>query len=316
MIQVSISIVNFNTREHLRRCLGSIQECLQDIRYEVVVVDNNSHDASVSMLKEEFPFVRCIANSENKGATIAKNQSFREMSGDYVLIIDSDIEILAGSIQSLLTFMRQNPAVGIVGPGVAFADGRPQHSCNKSIPTLWSCFLNKFFLFASLRYAFYRSKFAGSYFQKYRTPQECMWLGGMCLLVRREVIGQIGGMDERFFIYYDDTDFCLRAHNKGWKVYYLPSSAVIHHMGKGVGQFKNWLYPKIFESELYFFKKHYGSFQAKLCAFLIQMAVAPRMLCLYPLRLWNRKREYYRQRLDAYGKVWHEAGRYLYGKTN
>jgi len=317
MLDLSISIVNFNTKEPLKQCLKSIQDNIKGLTYEVIVVDNNSKDGSVDMLKDEFAFVKLIVNEENRGAPVAKNQSFREAKGKYVLILDSDIEILPGAIMEMFHFMDMNPEIGILGPRVLFPNHHPQHSCNKSAPNLWSAFINKFLFFSNLRYKFYRSKIGSAYLKRrYSQPEEFVWLGGMCLLVRQEVIQQIGGMDENFFIYLDDTDFCLQTKNAGWKVYYLPSASVIHHMGKGVGQFSNFLYPKIYKGELYFFKKYYGKFQSDICAIFTQIAMIQRMLLVFPLFFLGLKRNYLWKRMQAYWKVFCLAGRHLYGKNN
>jgi len=315
MKDLSISIVNFNTREPLRLCLKSIKENIKGIDYEVIVADNNSKDGSVEMVKSEFSFVKLIINKVNKGATIAKNQIFREARGNYILILDSDIEILPGTVKEMIKFMKENPKIGILGPKIFFPNGRQQHSCNKFAPTLWSVLVNKIFFFADLRYRFYRSKIGDLYLRRrYNRPEEFTWLGGMCLLVRKEVVQQIGGMDENFFIYYDDTDFCLRAKNIGWKIYYLPFVSVIHHMSKGVRQFSNFLYPKIFESELYFFEKHYGKFQSKVCAALIQANMLLRMSFFSFLSLLGK--DYFKKRTKAYWQVFCLAGKYFYEKTH
>jgi hypothetical protein len=311
MVEVSISIVNFNTKGPLKKCLESIKKNIKGIDYEVIVADNNSCDGSVEMLKNEFGFVKLITNKENKGATVAKNQIFKEAKGEYILILDSDVEILPQTVEKMVNFMEKNPETGILGPKVLFPNGRQQHSCNKSIPNLWSSFLNKFLFFANLRYKFYRSKIGDLYLKKrYNRIEEFSWLGGMCLLVRREVINQIGGMDENFFIYYDDTDFCWRAKNMGWKIYYLPSVSVIHHLSKGVRQFSEFLYPKIFESELYFFKKHYGKSHLKVCALFIQMGMILRILISF---LFLFKKNSFKKRIKVYWQVFHLAKKYFYG---
>lgn len=311
---LSISIVNFNTKDYLKKCIESIEKNSKGIDYEVFVADNNSHDSSVEMVKKDFPWVYTIANKENLGATIAKNQTFKLAKGKYVLILDSDIEILPEAIEEMINFMDAHPKVGILGPSVMFPDNKPQHSCNKSVPTLWSAFINKFFFYSSLRYMFYRSKFGCVYIKKrYRKPEEFIWLGGMCLLVRKEVIHQLHGIDETYFIYFDDTDFCLRANNAGWKVYYLPSASVIHHMGKGVGKFSDFLYPKMYESELHFFRKHYGKFKMNICAMFIQISMALRILFVIPLFLLGMKKNL-RTRWRSYWQVFRLSGRKLYGK--
>jgi GT2 family glycosyltransferase len=220
------------------------------------------------------------------------------------LILDSDIEILPTAVLAMTNFMETHPEVGVIGPQVLFPDLKLQHSCNKFAPNLFSVFLNKCFFFANLRYKFYRTKIGNLYLKvRYKWAEEFVWLGGMCLLARMEVIQQLKGMDENFFIYYDDTDFCLRARNAGWRIYYLPQASVIHHLGTGVGKFSIFLFPKIFESELYFFRKHHGRFQEKICAILIQLSMFLRFLISLPLIFLGIKREYFTKRLNTYWQV-------------
>ncbi|MEW6100984.1 MAG: glycosyltransferase family 2 protein [Candidatus Omnitrophota bacterium] len=316
-MDISISIVNFNTREQLRRCISSIKENTQGFEYEIIVVDNNSSDESVSMVRQEFPFVKLIANSENIGAAKAKNQSFEYCSGKYILILDSDIEILPDAINKMFAFAEMHPEIGILGPKVLFPNYRQQHSCNKSAPGIFSCFLNKIFYFSGLRYRFYRTRPGSLYLKmRYARSRECLWLGGMCLLARREVIHRLKGFDENFFIYYDDTDFCFCAKKSGWNVFYLADAAVIHHMGKGARQVGNLLYSKIAASELHFFKKHYGKSKANKCAYFTQVAMVMRIVCLFPFYLLGLKRKYFKTRLKAYRELFRQAGDFIREKTN
>ena len=307
---LSVSIVNFNTQEHLRRCLESIPRNVGCADYEVIVADNASADSSIRLIKDQYPKVKLIENKDNLGATIAKNQTFKIAQGKYILILDSDIEILPGAVSQMVKFLEQNPTVGIVGPSVSFGDNRPQHSCNKTAPTLWASFLNKFFLFARLRYGFYRSRLGGEYIKKrYAKPERFAWLGGMCLLARRDVIQATNGMDENYFIYYDDADFCLMAGKLGWQVWYLPGACVIHHMGKGVGQFKEFLFPKIFASELYFFKKHQGKQAARACAVFVCANMLARIAANLPVFCFNAKAA--RVKYQAYTAVLNTAKAYI-----
>ena len=119
MPKLSISIVNFNTKDYLGKCLESIVKNINKIDYEVIVADNNSHDGSVNMLKKDYPWVYTIANKKNLGAPIAKNQTFKKATGEYILILDSDIEILPGAIEQMLDFMDMNPEIGILGMDVS-----------------------------------------------------------------------------------------------------------------------------------------------------------------------------------------------------
>ncbi len=238
MIDLTISIVNYNARESLRLCLDSIKRNICGLDYEAIVVDNNSGDGSAEMVKDRYPHVKLIADDRNLGAPAAKNQSFRLAKGRYILILDSDIEILPDSVERMLAFLEDDQKSGIVGPRVVFADRRPQHSCNKKRPGYLSLFLNKVFFFSTIRYFFYRSRLGGVYLNlKYRNAEEFSWLGGMCLLARRELIDQLNGIDEDYFIYYDDVDLCLRAKLTGWKVCHNPKATVIHHMSASVGRF-------------------------------------------------------------------------------
>ena len=315
-MDLSISIVNFNTKEPLKKCLESIKNNIQGISYEVIVVDNASSDGSAEMVKQGFPHIKLIANSQNRGATVAKNQSFKIAQGRFILIADSDIEILPGAVSSMVDFMDKTPQAGIVGPRVLFADLSPQHSCNKGFPNLFNAFINNIFFLAHLRYRFYRTTIGKRYVKsRYNRVEEFAWLGGMCLLVRNTIVQQLGGMDENFFIYYDDTEFCLRVKKAGYKIYYLPQAAVIHYWGAGVGKFSAFLFPKIFESELYFFRKHHGRFQKKVCAFFIQLSMLLRFVIAVPLFFLRIKRDYFKQRFSAYGEVLRLAGK-RYGKTD
>ncbi len=134
MLGISVSIVNFNTKDNLRRCLDSIRENIKGISYEIIVADNNSQDGSVQMLAQDYSEVKVIVNKDNLGVTKAKNQTFRTAQGRYILILDSDIEILDNAVNAMYNFMENNPNVGILGPRVLFPDLKPQHSCNKSAP--------------------------------------------------------------------------------------------------------------------------------------------------------------------------------------
>jgi GT2 family glycosyltransferase len=269
------------------------------------------------MLKDEFPFVKIIANKENIGATRAKNQTFKIASGRYVLILDSDIELVQDAISAMFDFMEKNPSVGILGPRVKFPNGYYQHSCNGYPPNIAGSFLDKFLFLANLRYTFYRTRIGSRYLKiMYNRDKEFIWLGGMCLLARREVIQQLGGMDEGFFIYFDDTDFCIRARKAGWKVYYTPSAIAIHHMSRGVKKFSNFIFPKIFKSELYFFNKHYGRFQKVLVAIFIALAMSLRILPAMLLFILGVKKDYLRGKIKAYWSVLIFALKEIYGKTN
>jgi GT2 family glycosyltransferase len=312
MPEISISIVNFNAKDKLKGCLESIRKNISGIDYEVIVVDNASSDGSVEMIKNEFPSFRVIANKDNSGATVAKNLSFKSATGRYILILDSDIELLPGAVSRMLDFMKADSSVGIAGPKVFFPNLKQQHSCNKGFPKPLSVFFNRILFLASIRYRFYRSGLGNIYLKsRYNRQEKFAWLGGMCLLARADLLKSLNGMDERFFIYYDDTDLCLRANKAGFEVYYLPEAQVIHHLSESVGKFSNFLFPKIYESELYFFRKHYGIFGVRICAVIIRVSMCLRLvLSLFAL---TRDKDALRKKRQAYRQVFILAGKGVNG---
>ncbi len=294
MSDISVSIVNYNAKESLRLCLSSLKNNNLKSELEIIVSDNDSIDGSVQMVEQEFPEVKLIKNGQNIGVAKARNQTLRLATGSYILFLDSDVEILPESIESMFLFLEENAQAGVVGPKVFFPNHRIQHSCNTSAPNLFSLFLNKILFFSNIRYFFYKTMIGSLYLGfRFSKVRKCAWLGGMCLFVRREVVDELEGVDEDYFLYYDDVDFCLRARQFGWDVYYLPDCNVIHHLSKGVGRsFNKNLYPKIYESELAFFHKHYGVLGKKIAGMLIIFGMYLRLLVAMPFFLKERVEAY------------------------
>jgi len=225
-MMVSVIIVSFNTSSLLRRCLAELIDHSSDVEMEVFVVDNNSSDDSVAMVESEFPQVTLIANEVNLGFAAANNQAWKESTGDFVLLLNPDAFVRQGAVYNAVKFMEAYPECGVCGGRLVKPDGTLDPSARK-FPT----FLSKFLMLTGLRNKFPRSRiFAGHEFGNFdhNRVMEVDWVPGTFTMYRRKMLEQTGLFDERFYIYYEETDLCQSAKRHGWKVYFLPRSEIIH----------------------------------------------------------------------------------------
>lgn len=231
-IAVSICVVTYNARDYLRDCLLSLRENMQLINFEVIIVDNGSQDGTAEMLLEEFPSACVIHNKDNLGFTRPMNQALRAACGKYLLLLNPDTVILPAALDTLVWFMDSHPTAGICGPKVLNRDGSMQKSCRRGDSRPWAVIT----YFTGLYARFPNSKLFGGYLMNYLDEDEVNEVGGVsgsCMLIRRKVVDQIGYLDERYFAYQEDADYCLQARRAGWEVFYVPSSQLIHYGGQG-----------------------------------------------------------------------------------
>jgi len=243
-LSLSVVIVSFNTRELLRKCLSSIKEKFNDVSYEVIVVDNDSKDGSVEMLRKEFPDVLLIENDCNAGFSRGNNQGIKSATGNYVLIANSDIEIVSNNMKDVLDYMEENPTVGMLGPKIYRPNGDIQTSAT-AFQSLFSVFarqlgLRRLLPTDSVRKLVVKKcgkclgKSVRGYLRVYKEgnePEVVDWVTAAFVLVRAEVFEEVGYWDEDFFMYAEDEDFQLRAHKAGWKAVYYRGFEIIHHVG-------------------------------------------------------------------------------------
>lgn len=232
VLDLSVCIVTRTAKTILYDCLKSIRENTHTVRFEILVVDNDSRDGTVEMLRKEFPDVCVIVNDHNAGFTRPSNQALRACQGKYALLLNNDTLVPPGALDRLVEFMEAHPAVGICGPKVLNRDGTLQKQCRRSFATPWDLFC----YFSGLSTLFPKSRLFGRYLMTYMdgdTLHEADAISGSCMLLRREVMNQIGLLDERFFAYQEDADYCFRAKQAGWKVYYFPGAQIIHYGGMG-----------------------------------------------------------------------------------
>jgi hypothetical protein len=216
----------------LQDCLHSIYKTVNPPLIEVIIVDNHSEDGTLEMLRADFPNARLVVNDQNRGYTRPNNQAMRVSQGRYVLLINPDTLVESNTITELFGFLETHPEVGIVGPKVLNRDGTLQKQCRRSEARPWDAFC----YFSGLsRILPHNKRFAG-YLMTYLDEDlthAAEAVSGSCMLIRREVIEQIGYQDENFFAFQEDTDYCRRARLAGWKIYYYPLAQIIHFAGEG-----------------------------------------------------------------------------------
>jgi hypothetical protein len=280
-VDVSIIIVSWNVRDLLRRCLLSVNSeqlavnskqstVHSSLLTEILIVDNASADGTVAMLRAEFPAVRVIANSENVGFTRGNNQALAAAQGRYLFLLNPDTELRAGALQTLFDYAKAHPRVGIIGPRLFYGDGAPQSS-RRRFPTLATAFLES----TKLQQWFPRHRVLTHYYMDDTSDdatQEVDWINGAAMFVRREVYEQIGGFDERFFMYSEELDWCYRAKQAGWQIVYLPTAQVVHYEGKSSEQVVAARDIHFHSSKIRFFRKYRGALVAEILrAFLLAM---------------------------------------------
>ena len=227
-MDLSVIIVNWNTEALLRNCLRSVYGTIEGLAFEAIVVDNASADGSVAMLKVEFPQVRRIENYENRGFAAANNQAFRAITGRYALLLNSDTVLTEGAVRDLFAFMEEHPEAVMACGQLLNADGSKQNSIAR-FPTIPSLLLN-IPLLETLFPDRYPSKR-----QDYRHPIEVDSCIGACLIVRKSAIDGVGGFDERYFFFFEETDWARTMRQAGGKIYHVPAARIYHLQGKSVG---------------------------------------------------------------------------------
>ncbi len=229
---ISICIVTYKARDFLRECLRSIEDTTRRFQYEVIVVDNGSQDGTIELLEDEFPTVSIVQNEVNAGFTRPMNQALEISIGRYLLQLNPDTEVLLDALDKLAAFMDEHPEVGICGPKVLNRDLTLQKSCRRGESRPLAVLSH----FLGLAKIFPEDKRFGEYHLTYKDEDEIHQVAGVagsCMLIRRDVIDQIGFLDERFFAYQEDADLCFRAREAGWKIFYYPEAQVIHYGGQG-----------------------------------------------------------------------------------
>jgi GT2 family glycosyltransferase len=255
-LDLSVVIVNFNTRDPLRDCLASLRPELAGMDAEVLVVDNASTDGSVTMLAEDFPEVRVLVNPGNAGFSRANNRALRETLGRDVLLLNPDTLVRRGAVGTLIGALHALPAAVAVGPRVLRPDGRLDLACRRSFPTPGVAAAR----LLGLSRLFPRNRRLARYNLTYQDPDQpgeidAGTAAAMCFC--RAPLAAVGFFDEDFFMYGEDLDLCYRLKQRGGRIYYVPSATVVHLKGMASGRQAPAMLREFHRSMWLFYKKHY-----------------------------------------------------------
>lgn len=231
---ISIVIVSRDTRDLLRACLRSIHDYADGLTVETIVVDSDSRDGAVAMVRERFPDVIVLEPGENIGFSRGNNLGIRRATGATVLLLNPDTELTAGALRSMRDALHSDPKIGVVGPLLRYPDGRVQSS-RRRFPTLATALVESTLVqeWWPTHPALARYSMADLPSDR---PHDADWLVGACLLARREVFATAGLLDERLFLYAEEPEWCWRVRRAGWRVRYVPAAEVRHHEGMSTGQ--------------------------------------------------------------------------------
>lgn len=248
---LSVIIVNWNTRDLLLRCLKDLGPALAGLSHEIWCVDNGSQDGSVEAVQSHFPQVKVIANQENLGYAKAVNQAIAKAAGRYILLLNTDASPRGDALYHLFTFLEGHPEAAAAGGQLLNVDGSRQNSI-ANFPSLATELLNKFLL-----QIVFPQRFPGKR-QDYPEPIEVESLVGACLLVRTEAVTKVGSLDEGFFFFLEETDWCYRMRQAGYKIYYVPHAKITHLQGASTRGLEAEAKIEYHRARFRFFQKHRG----------------------------------------------------------
>ena len=256
MVTVSVIVVSWNTRDLLERCLSSVYATAGKLDLQVVVIDNGSSDGTLEMIASRFSQVVLIASERNLGFARANNLGIDRAVGDYLLLLNADAELIGSALSDLVAYAEEDRRAGIVGPKLLNPDGTVQSS-RRRFPTAVTAFLES----TVLQRWFPNHPALRAYYVLDRDDddiQEVDWLVGACMLVRAEAARAAGPLDEGYFMYSEELDWCHRFAKEGWKVVYYPSAGVLHHGGQSSDQAVFFRHTRFQHSKCRYFERYHG----------------------------------------------------------
>jgi len=256
---LSIIIVSWNVLELLSSCLASIERGRGSLKIELIVVDSASADGTSQMVAKRFPWVNLIACSENVGFPRGNNLGMAAANGRYLLLLNPDTELVGDALQTMVAYLDTHPQVGLLGPQLLNSDGSVQSS-RRRFPTMTTAFFESTWL-----QPIAPNSILDSYYMRDVADDETAvadWVMGACMMLRREVMAQVGGMDEAYFMYSEELDYCRRIKEEGHQIIYLPTAQVVHHFGKSSEQAVTTRHINFNRAKLRYFRKYHGRFAA------------------------------------------------------
>lgn len=307
--RVAIVIVSFNTRALLRDCLRS---AVAETRAHCIVIDNASHDGSADMVEHEYPRAELLRNAENVGFARGTNQGIRralELGVPYVLLLNPDAYLRPGALAALLEFMDRHPRVGCAGARLFYADGRPQEGA-WHFPTPWMTLFDLFPPRGPLLGRLYASALNGRYAEERSAaaPFPIDHPLGAAMLLRRATIEQVGLLDESYWMYVEEVDWCLRCRRAGWAIWQVPRAEVIHVAGAASAQFRTRSFVALHRSRLLYARRYFSPTARRANLAIVLAGLLKNTLASWLDRLRGRiGRDELRRRLLAYGEVMREV---------
>ncbi|MTB53278.1 glycosyltransferase family 2 protein [Lewinella sp. W8] len=285
-MDLSVIIVNYNVRHFLEQALLSVERAIAGLEAEVWVVDNDSVDDSVTMVRERFPWVKLIANDDNPGFSVANNQAIRESSGRYVLLLNPDTVVEEDTFRRCVDFMDRHPDGGGLGVRMIDGSGRFLPESKRGLPTPWVAFTKAFGLArlfpASRKFNHYHLGYLAE-----NETHEVEILAGAFMLMRRRALDEVGLLDENFFMYGEDIDLSYRLLKGGYKNYYYPETSIIHYKGESTKR-GSLNYVRVFyQAMIIFARKHFAGSQARLLVWLMQLAIYLRAFLTVVANVWR-----------------------------
>jgi len=273
ILPVAVVIVNYNTREFLRTCLATVR---LEAPSEVVVVDNASSDGSVEMVRAEYPWAVLYANRTNPGYGTAANQAIAKSTTKYVLLLNSDTILPSGALEDLSTYLDRHPRAAIVGPRLLNSDGTLQASCYPFPGTLGWFFDNDDLRWFSCHIPILRNRLLRTWPHTY--PRIVPWVKGAALLIRRQAFEAVGGFDESFFLYFEETDLCHRLSTAGWETHFAPVTTIAHVGEASTVQRCTDMTVQLVASNIKFCRKHYSRTWSACLIMIMKITVLGRFI--------------------------------------
>lgn len=254
-LELSVTICNWNTREDLRACLASLRAIAGEARFEVIVVDNASSDDSVSMITEQFPEVRLYALERNLGFTGGHNLALDERRAPDALLLNSDTIVRPGALRILIDYARSDSEAGLLGPKLLNPDGSLQYSCREFPNPVAAAFRN-----TVLGRLFPKNRYVRQYLMldfAHEETRPVPWVSGAAIYATRACLEAIGPLDDRFFMFCEDVDWCRRTWDAGFKVVYVHDAVIVHAIGRSTDQAANRMIVLFHRAMLRYFAKHH-----------------------------------------------------------
>ncbi|WP_434687187.1 glycosyltransferase family 2 protein [Pseudanabaena minima] len=252
---VSIILVNFNGEDVLVDCLSSLEKFIPKHNAEIIVVDNNSQDNSINIIESKFPDIRLIKLTQNLGFGAGNNAGAREAKGDFLFLLNTDTIVTSNFLPHLLELMYSNLDVGIIGPKLVFPDGKFQISFSPAI-----CFAGEIKA-KKMHKSSYDENKLDLIEKEFQSIKVVDIVVGAAFFIRKDLFDLLGGFDERFFMYFEESDLCKRVRDKGYKVLYTPHISIIHLRGHSVKKSSNKMSLEYRRSQIYYYHKHCQSWE-------------------------------------------------------